>query len=133
MRSVVVVLPASMCAMIPMLRTLSRAFVATVGSSSSQIRGWVPHGSGAQNAPEGSTRTAPREDVIFPRAAAGRITSDGNHDRWLTELLSPSTVTIDRWLTERLSPSTVTIDRWLTERLSPSTVTMTVTIDRWLT
>src|SRR5690349_5698487 len=37
MRSVVVVLPASICAMIPMLRTLSRAFVATVASSSSQL------------------------------------------------------------------------------------------------
>src|SRR6478672_871234 len=37
MRSVVVGLPASICAMIPMLRTLSRAFVATVASSSSQL------------------------------------------------------------------------------------------------
>src|SRR6478672_5479509 len=42
MRSVVVVLPASICAMIPMLRTLSRAFVATVASSSSQcFKRWV--------------------------------------------------------------------------------------------
>src|SRR6476660_8300441 len=38
MRSVVVVLHASICAMIPMLRTLSRAFVATVASSSSQLQ-----------------------------------------------------------------------------------------------
>src|SRR4051812_40215662 len=42
MRSVVVVLPASICAMIPILRTFSRAFVATVASSSSQLlRGGV--------------------------------------------------------------------------------------------
>src|SRR5664279_1262044 len=75
MRSVVVVLPASMCAMIPMLRTFSRALVATVASSSSHLLKKVGARPLGQSA--GSTLTAPNRGAIFPSGAGTAV-----HDRY---------------------------------------------------
>src|SRR6476661_5539117 len=74
MRSVVVVLPASICAMIPMLRTFSRALVATVASSSSHSsNGWVRRTLEQLKPWEGSTLTAPNRGAIFPPGAAAHL------------------------------------------------------------
>src|SRR6476469_7719722 len=74
MRSVVVVLPASICAMIPMLRTFSRALMATVASSSSHSsNGWVRRTLEQLKPWEGSTLTAPNRGAIFPPGAAAHL------------------------------------------------------------
>src|SRR4051794_29988945 len=73
MRSVVVVLPASMCAMMPMLRTLFRSVVMSTATLLSQsLRFVCTRRAGSP----GRVRTGPQENadpmVFVPRGPAGR-------------------------------------------------------------